>query len=263
MTQQPVVIVTGASRGIGAATARWLGRAGAAVTLVARSADALRQVAADVERLGGRALVVPGDVSRADVCRRVVDETLETFSRLDALVNNAAVLEPIARVAEVDVEAWRYAIEVNVLGPFYLTRFALQALRTARGRLINISSGAAHHPIVAWSAYCTSKAGLHLFTQVVAQEEPDVVAVSVHPGIVDTEMQALIRRAGEGHMTPEQVARFRQLKATGQLVSPLVSGRSIAWLALYAPPSLSGQFVSFDDAHIIGPARATFGDALD
>ncbi len=257
-----VVIVTGASRGIGAATARWLARAGSAVTLVARSAEALRQVAEDVERLGGQALIISGDVSRADLCQRVVERTLETFGRLDALVNNAAVLEPIARVAEADVAAWRYAIEVNVLGPFYLTRFGLPALREARGRIINVSTGAAFRPVAAWSAYCTSKAGLHLFTQVVAAEEPDIVAISVHPGVVDTEMQALIRRRGEGHMTPDDVVRFRQLKETGQLVSPLDSGRSIAWLALHAPTFLSGKFVSFDDPHIMEPARATFGETL-
>ncbi len=258
---RPVVIVTGASRGIGAATVRWLGRAGAAVTLVARSAEVLRDVAGRVEEEGGQALVVPGDVSQVETCRHVVDKTVETFGRLDALINNAAVLEPIARVAEADVAAWRYAVEVNLLGPFYLTRFALPALRAARGRVVNVSTGAAHHPIAAWSAYCASKAGLHLFTQVLALEEPDIVAVSVHPGVVDTEMQALIRRRGEGQMSPEQVARFRQLKAQGQLVSPQVSGRSIAWLALHAPASLSGTFVSFDDAHVIGPARATFGEA--
>ncbi len=257
-----VVIVTGASRGIGAATARWLGRAGASVVVVARTEEALRQVARDVERLGGRALTVAGDVSDATFCRRIVEQALDAFGRLDALVNNAAVLEPIARVAEADVAAWRYAVEVNLVAPFVLSREALPALRKARGRLINISSGAAHHPIAAWSAYCATKAGLHLFTQVVALEEPDVVAVSVHPGVVDTEMQALIRRQGEGHMAPEQVARFRRLKERGELVSPELSGRSVAWLALHAPASMSGRFVAFDDADVIGPAKRAFGEPL-
>ncbi|MDQ7029490.1 MAG: SDR family NAD(P)-dependent oxidoreductase [Ardenticatenia bacterium] len=259
---RPVVMVTGASRGIGAATARWLGRAGATVVVVARTEPALRRTAEEVERLGGRALALAGDVSDAEFCHRVVDQAVTTFGHLDALVNNAAVLEPIARVAEADVVAWRYAVEVNLVAPFFLTREALPALRAARGRLINISSGAAHHPIAAWSAYCATKAGLHLFTQVVALEEPQVIAISVHPGVVDTEMQALIRRRGEGHMFPEQVARFRQLKERGELVSPELSGRSIAWLALHAPSTMSGRFVAFDDADVLGPAKRAFGEPV-
>lgn len=107
MSEHPVVIVRGASRGIGAATARWLAKAGAAVTLIARSADALHTVANDVQQLGGASLVFNGDVSDAGACRSAVAKTLERFGRLDAVVNNAGMVEPLAPVSDCDVDHYQ------------------------------------------------------------------------------------------------------------------------------------------------------------
>ena len=113
MPKKPVVIVSGASRGLGAATARWLAKAGAAVTLFARSSDALEAVAKDVQQLGGAALICEGDVSDAGTCWIAVAKTLERFGRLDAVVNNAGMVEPLAPVGGSDVDRWQYNIAVN------------------------------------------------------------------------------------------------------------------------------------------------------
>ena len=164
MNSRPVIIVTGASRGLGSAVARWLGKAKARVVLVARSAQELQKCGQDVEEKGGKSLVVPADVSRLECCREVVGETVDHFGRLDGVVNNAAIVPPLSFIAEADPRGWKFCVEVNMLGPFYLSKFSIPELRKARGRIINVSSGAASLPIESASAYCASKAALNLFT---------------------------------------------------------------------------------------------------
>ncbi len=263
MNDQRVVIVTGSSQGMGAAVARWLGKAQCAVTLIARNEDKLFFVARDVERLGGVTLCLPMDVSDDKACALAVSKTLDQFGRLDALVNNAGIVQPVALIAQTDPQAWRYTIEVNLLGPFYLARAAISPLRKTRGRIINISTGAAIDPMEAWSAYCASKAGLTHFTRVLAAEEKSITSIALRPGVVDTEMQALIRMEGPGNMPDERAVYFQRLKAEGQLEPPEVPARSIAWLALKAPPQMSGRFITYDDAGITTPARNFLGDSIE
>jgi NAD(P)-dependent dehydrogenase (short-subunit alcohol dehydrogenase family) len=263
MSDNPVVIVTGASRGVGAFIARWLGKVGACVTLIARSPDPLERVAQDVERLGGVALTIHGDLADEDACRRTVEKTIDRFGQVDALVNNAGIFQPIAPVASADAEAWRYNIEVNLFGPFHMAKAAIPHLLKQKGRIINVSSGAAKIPVLAASAYCTSKAALVQFTRVLAAEEPSLTAIAVRPGVVDTEMQALIRREGSEAMAPEQVAYYQSLKTEGKLEPPAVPARSIAWLSLHAPRDWSGQFLNYDDTQIMDPSIAVFGEHLE
>ena len=263
MDQIPVVIVTGASRGIGAYVARWLGKTGAAVVLVARSGDRLMQVALDVRRLGGTPLTMAADVADPKACARVVEQTVSELGRIDALVNNAGIVEPLASVAMADAEAWRYAIEVNLLGPFHMVRASILELRKQRGRVVNVSSGAAATAIRAASAYCAAKAGLNHFTRVLAAEEPSVVCVAMRPGVVDTDMQAVIRRVGPAAMPPDQFAYYQGLKDEGKLEPPWVPARSIAWLALHMPLEWSGQFLNYDDPSISQPALEVFGERLE
>ena len=262
MSENPVVIVSGASSGVGAAAARWLASTGAAVTLISRSESALQSVAKEVKRLGGAPLVCKADISDAGACRATLLKTLDRFGRLDALVNNAGIIAPIAPVASADTERWQYNIAVNLLGPFYLAREAIAELRKQRGRIVNVSSGAATRAIEHVSAYCAAKAALNHFTRVLAAEEPRLTVMSVRPGVVDTRMQETIRRNGPGAMTAEQVAYYQNLKLRGELEAPEVPGRAIAWLALHGPAEFSGQFLDYDDPHISRPALALFGEKL-
>ncbi len=260
MNETPrVALVTGASRGMGAATAHWLAAAGCRIALAARSGEKLEALAQRIEENGGSAIALPLDVADAAQCRRAVEKTLETFGRLDALVNNAGLADPIARVSEADAGQWAYNIGVNLLGPFYLTGAALPALRRSRGRVINVSSGAAHSAIVGWSAYCAAKAGLTHFTRVVAAEEPEVTCIALRPGVVDTDMQAAIRERGADAMEADKWAYFRRLKSEQRLEPPETPARAIAWLALHAPRSWSGEFVEYDDPRIATAAAEAFG----
>jgi NAD(P)-dependent dehydrogenase (short-subunit alcohol dehydrogenase family) len=263
MSENPVVIISGASRGVGAATARWLASTGSAVTLISRSQEALDDIAEDVRRLGGTPLAFKADISDAGACQAAVSKTLDRFGRLDALVNNAGVVEPIAPVAGADPERWRYNIGVNLLGPFYLAREAIDALRRQRGRIVNVSSGAATVTVAHVSAYCAAKAALNHFTRVLSAEEPRLTVMAVRPGVVDSQMQATIRREGPDVMTGEQVKYYRNLKESGELEAPEVPGRAIAWLALHGSQEFSGQFLDYDDPRISRPALELFGESRE
>jgi len=259
MENKPVVIVTGASRGLGASIADWLGRIHAGVVLVARTRDGLERTAALVEKRGGTPLFLAADVAHADECAAVVDTVLAKFDRLDALVNNAGVFQPLAAVSASDPDQWRYNIEVNLMGPYNMARVAIESLRSHRGRIINVSSGAANHSIDKASAYCAAKAGLNHFTRVLAAEEPLLTVIAVRPGVVDTAMQAFIRENGPGVMAADQIGYYQNLKSDGLLEPPAVPARAIAWLALYAPSTLSGAFIDYDDPRIVRPSEEVFG----
>jgi NAD(P)-dependent dehydrogenase (short-subunit alcohol dehydrogenase family) len=263
MKEKPVVIVTGASRGLGAAVAGWLVSAGAGVTLVARSEDDLNRVANDLQPLGGKPLVCVTDVSDYDACDSAVGKTLEHFGRIDSLVNNAGIVQPIAAIADCDPAMWRHNINVNLIGPFNLTRASLKYLRQYTGRIINVSSGAANLALENVSGYCTAKAALNHFTRVLAAEEPTLTALTLRPGVVDTPMQDYIRQEGPKAMPADQVAYYQQLKDHGKLEPPEVPARSVAWLALHAPRDFSGQFLDYDDPHISRKALDVFGEKFD
>ncbi|MEL7128679.1 MAG: SDR family NAD(P)-dependent oxidoreductase, partial [Pseudomonadota bacterium] len=120
-----VALVTGASRGIGLATAEVLAAAGAAVVLAARSGATLQKHAENIRGQGGRALAVPCDVSAFDDMASAIAQTLEAFGGLDILVNNAGVIDPIARIADSDPTDWGKAVDINVKGVYHGLRAAI------------------------------------------------------------------------------------------------------------------------------------------
>jgi NAD(P)-dependent dehydrogenase (short-subunit alcohol dehydrogenase family) len=246
----PAILVTGASRGLGAAAARRAARLGAGVALMARSAGDLEAVAGEIRDAGGRALVVVGDVSLPGDCARVVADTVEHFGRLDGLVNNAGILGPIGPLVEADVEGYEQNWAVNVLGPLLMARKAIPHLRRSKGRILNVSSGAAVHAIEGWGAYCLAKGAVNQLTRMIAAEEPDVTAISFRPGVVDTEMQALIREQGGEGMPEEVHRRFVGYHRQGQLLPPEVPGCVLAALVLRAPAEWSGAFLSWDEEEV-------------
>lgn len=245
--ENPVVIVSGASRGLGAAAAKIASRAGARVVLCARSEQYLKSLATDIFSKEGQALAIPADVSIPDDCQRVVSETVSLFGRIDALINNAGVLEPVAPISDWDPDGWKYNFTVNLLGAVMLVQAALPFLRERSGRVINVSSGAAINPMPGWGAYCSSKAALNQFTRVLAAEEEKITTVALRPGVIDTEMQATIRILGQAGMHQGDYSHFVNLHTEGKLLPPEVPARAAVTLSLYATPEMSGEFVSWDD----------------
>jgi NAD(P)-dependent dehydrogenase (short-subunit alcohol dehydrogenase family) len=246
----PTILVSGASRGLGAATARIAAQMGTNVVLMARSMDDLEAVGSQVEAAGGQALVVVGDVSRAADCQRAIAETVRQFGGLDALVNAAGTIEPIAPIAEGDPGAWQQNLEVNLLGPFMLTQAAIAHLRRSRGCVINVSSGAAINVTRGLAAYSAAKAALNHFTRTLAVEEPDITAIAFRPGVVDTAMQATIRRKGATGMPEEVYARYVRYQKERSLLPPEVPGCALAVLAFHAPHEWSGAFLPWNDDQV-------------
>lgn len=242
---RPVILVTGASRGLGKAIALALARLGADVVLNARNEARLSEVAQQVRQLGAQVALVVGDIGDPETARRMVITALERFGHLDAVVNNAGIILPIAPIVRADAEAWLANWRVNLLGAVMLVKEALPFLRQRRGRVINISSGAAIRPFPGWGAYCSAKAALNHFTAVLALEEPEVTAIAFRPGIVDTDMQGDIRAYGAEGMPPEWHRRFVRYKEEGRLQPPENIGRMVAFLALEAPQEWSGRFLTY------------------
>ncbi|NPA26211.1 MAG: SDR family NAD(P)-dependent oxidoreductase [Chloroflexi bacterium] len=246
----PVVILTGASRGLGEAAAYEAARQGAHLVLNARNAARLRQVAERARDLGAEVLVVPGDIGLPLTARRLVQQTLSHFGRVDAVVNNAAIIQPIGPIAELDPYAWQTNWQVNVLGPAMVVRWALPALREHQGRVVNVSSGAAIKPYPSWAPYATAKAALNHFTRILAAEEPRITTLAFRPGVIDTDMQRFIREHGAEHMPPELYQRFLHYREAGKLEPPERVARALIAVALRAPHAWSGEFVSYDEPRV-------------
>jgi len=207
-------VITGASRGIGAAAAKRLVHAGANVALLARSADSVKALS---DELGHQALGITCDVSDWGAVSSAIEQCHAHFGALDILVNNAGVIDPVARLEEADPESWSQVVDINLKGPFYGIRAALPLMKSKGGVIINISSGAASNALEGWSHYCATKAGLLLLTQCVHKEcaQQGIRCVGLSPGTVATDMQKVIKASAvnpvsqlewSAHITPETVA---------------------------------------------------------
>jgi NAD(P)-dependent dehydrogenase (short-subunit alcohol dehydrogenase family) len=156
---QQVDVVTGASSGIGRITAHMLGRQGASVVLVARDEASLRDAAAEVEELGGRALVAVADVSDAEQMQRVADAAVAQFGRIDTWVNNAGIAT-YGMVEQTTIDEMRRVIEVDLLGTIHGAKAALPYLRQSGGTLINNASVGGRLAIPLLAAYSAAKHGV-------------------------------------------------------------------------------------------------------
>jgi NAD(P)-dependent dehydrogenase (short-subunit alcohol dehydrogenase family) len=214
----PVVVITGASRGIGAGVAAHFAHRGLRLALCSRSVP-------DVPA-GTDAMVASVDVRDADAVDRFAEAAVARFGRIDAWVNNAGVLGPIGPLADADPGALADHVATNVLGVAHgAAAFARHVRsRPGAGSLVNISSGAATSAYRGWAVYCASKAAVEMLTEVVGLEErgSGLLAYAVAPGVVDTGMQALIRST-PAESFPD-VDRFRRLADDGAFATA-------AWVA--------------------------------
>lgn len=210
------VLITGASRGIGAAAARTFAAAGANVALAARNGDAIAELAGEI---GKTAIAIPCDVSRYWEVEAAVGACRKAFGGLDILIGNAGVIEPISHLDAVDPDEWGKAIDINLKGIFHGMHAAIPVMKAAGGgTIITISSGAAHSPLEGWSHYCASKAGAAMLTRCADQENRahGLRIMGLSPGTVATRMQREIKASGvnpvselewEDHIPPEWPAR--------------------------------------------------------
>jgi NAD(P)-dependent dehydrogenase (short-subunit alcohol dehydrogenase family) len=194
--QGKIVAITGASRGIGAASARVFADAGARVVLLARSGG---EIAALANEIGRGALAIACDVGDAAAVKAAMAQIVAECGGLDVLIGNAGVIDPIARISDASVEDWGRAIDINLKGVFYGMQAAIPVMRArGGGTIITVSSGAAHNPLEGWSAYCAGKAGAAMLTRAAHLEESGngLRIMGMSPGTVATEMQVKIKASG-------------------------------------------------------------------
>lgn len=205
-----VVLVTGASSGIGRATAIALADEGARVAVAARSTGKLAALADEIETTGGEALVCTTDVTDGEQVGAAVDATRDAFGGLDVLVNSAGVGHwGREGVADGDLEAWRTEIAVNLVGVMNATKCAATVmLEQGSGHLVNVSSLSGQFPTPDFPGYAASKWGLTGFTQSVLYDLRDagIRVTLVEPGEVDTPMQPEEAREAGKFLAPEDVA---------------------------------------------------------
>lgn len=183
-----VVIITGASKGIGAELARQLASRGAILALAARDRPALEQVAAECVARGARAEIFVTDVAVEDDCRKLVERTVAAFGRIDTLVNNAGATM-WARFEDIrDMAILARIMQVNYMGAVYCTHYALPHLRASRGRLVGISSLAGRTGVPTRSGYAASKHAMTGFFDTLRIELADsgVAVTMIYPGFVST-----------------------------------------------------------------------------
>jgi NAD(P)-dependent dehydrogenase (short-subunit alcohol dehydrogenase family) len=188
-----VALITGASRGIGAAVAKRFAAEGAHVVLVARTVGGLEEVDDQIKALGGSATLVPCDVTEFDRLDHLGPPLLERFGRLDIFVGNAAILGTMTPLAQYDAKAWHEVFDVNVHANWRLIRVVEPLLRRAEaGRAILVTSAAAKQPKAYWGAYAITKSALETMTQVWAEElaNTSVRVNLLSPGATRTQMRA-------------------------------------------------------------------------
>jgi len=238
-----VSIVFGASQGIGAEIARALARDGAFVLLAARRHEVVEAVARSIRSEGLSAEVAVCDVCDAAAVDAVFDRAKSAFGRVDHVVNNAGVVQPIGCISETDPAAWANSAMVNIVGTYHGSRAALRAFGSDGGVIVNLSSGAAHKPLEGWSAYCSAKAAALMFLQSLAldTEGSPVRVYGFQPGAVDTGMLDTIRDAGLGYVAslPKE-----------DLLPPELPARVVAWLMREDAADLAGRELSIRDADL-------------
>jgi len=223
-----VALVTGATSGIGRATALRFAEAGARVALVARDREALTAVAAEIKGWATEALEISADVTIEREAARAVGETIERFKRLDVLVNAAGGLSS-GTIETTSLESWDEMMNVNLRAVFHLMQLATPHLAEHRGSIVNVSSVTGLRAFPGVLAYCVSKAGVDQLTRCAALElaAQGVRVNAVNPGVVRTEIH---RRGG---MSEEDYAGFLEHSQQTHPLGRVGEAREVAELILY------------------------------
>jgi NAD(P)-dependent dehydrogenase (short-subunit alcohol dehydrogenase family) len=226
--QGKVAIVTGATSGIGRATALRFALAGASVVIVGRNAQTLNKVAKEIQDRGGEALTVRADVTVQPIARRIVEQAVKRFGGLDVLVNAAGHISS-GTIENTQLAAWDAMINVNLRAVFNLMQQAVPSLTERGGNIVNVSSVTGLRAFPGVLAYCVSKAGLDQLTRCAALElAPKGVRVNaVNPGVVVTEIHK------RGGMSEQDYAAFLEHSKTTHPIGRVGESGEVAELILY------------------------------
>ena len=191
MLEEKVILVTGASQGLGKALALAYAEEGAKVVVNSRNEDSIKPVAEQIEEEGAEVLAVTADVSDGGDVQKLIDAAVERFGRIDVLVNNAGVLGPRVAIEEFPEDEWRKVIDANLTGPYLVAKTAIPHISEG-GSIINLVSGVSVEGRAEWGAYSVSKFGVEGLSQILAAELEDrgIRSNAVDPGGMRTDMRA-------------------------------------------------------------------------
>jgi NAD(P)-dependent dehydrogenase (short-subunit alcohol dehydrogenase family) len=247
--QNLVTIVTGASQGLGRAIAEQFVKEGAHVAICARDSNLLDMVCGQLEhsaKSGQRILAQAGDVSSQEQMEELFQRVEQEIGPVDVLVNNAGVYGPKGPSESVELDEWSRAVEINLLGTFIPTRFAIaQMKKKGGGRIINLSGGGATNPLPRLSAYAAAKAAVVRLTETLAEEvkENNIMVNAIAPGPLNTRLLDEVLEAG-----PELVGTGFYEKAVKQRETggaPLEKGVALCvYLASNASDGITGKLIS-------------------
>lgn len=244
-----VVIVTGASSGIGKATAIYFAQKGAHLVIAARSVDKLNETKQSIEQLGGQVLAVPCDVSKEADCEQLVAQTIERFQQIDVLINNAGI-SMRALFNESDLQVIRNVMDINFWGTVYCTKYALPHLLKTKGSIVGVSSIAGYVGLPARTGYSASKYAMHGFLEALRCEnlEKDLHVLIACPGFTASNIRNSALKAdgtsqGESPrteakmMSPEEVGEhlYRSVQQRSQTLVLTTEGKLAVFLSKWAP----------------------------
>jgi NADP-dependent 3-hydroxy acid dehydrogenase YdfG len=211
-----VIVITGASSGIGEATARLVAERGARVVVGARRTERLEQLATEISKAGGDARFRAIDVTSRQDTQALVDFAKAEFGRVDVLVNNAGVM-PLSPMTELKVEEWDRMIDVNIRGVLHGIAAVLPDMKArGNGQIVNVASIGAHVVVPTGAVYCATKYAVWAISEGLRQENPDVRVTTISPGVVATELgndisdasaKALLADLRKKSLTPDAIAR--------------------------------------------------------
>jgi len=237
-----VALITGASRGIGEATAIGLAQAGADLAIVSRKLPDLEKVAEEVRKLGKKCLPVQAHLGKVEEIHQLVKRVLEEFGKIDVLVNNAATNPTMASAIDADERAWDSVMNLNLKGLFFLSQAVARVMREkGGGKIINVSSAAGTTPDIL-PLYSISKAGVNMATKVMAQQwaQHNIRVNAIAPGLTKT-------RFSEALWKNPDILKMAMFKTPMRRpAEPVEMVGAIIYLASDASSYVTGQIIGVD-----------------
>ncbi|MCD2164420.1 SDR family oxidoreductase [Comamonas koreensis] len=210
-----VILITGASSGIGEATAKLLAAHGATVVLGARRVDKLGQIVADIQNAGGVAEALALDVTQRAQLQAFADHALSRYGRIDAIINNAGVM-PLSPLAALRVEEWDWMIDVNIRGVLHGIAAVLPTMRQQGfGHVVNIASIGAHAVSPTAAVYCATKYAVWAISEGLRQESSDIRVTTISPGVTESELAETITDAAGR----EEMKEFRKVAISASVIA--------------------------------------------
>ncbi|MCQ3932828.1 MAG: short-chain dehydrogenase [Chloroflexi bacterium] len=246
--ENKIAVITGASRGIGEAIALGYVREGATVVIASRKQEGLDEVATTLRATGGQVLTIATHTGDESQCKRLIERTVEEYGRVDILVNNAATNPHFGPIMSAEASHWQKIIEVNLLGYFYLCKYAAEAMeKTGGGKIVNMASVAGINPAPMMGVYSVSKAAVIMLTKSLAMElgANNIQVNAIAPGVIKTKFAAAL------WSDPDISKRYTDRTPVGRIGETEDVVEAAIYLASAGSSYMTGQVLVLDGGNSV------------